>query len=117
ISRKQQLKINSNAGFIDENRGQLGAILLKAGEIKKDEMDTALNNKSNDESLGEALVRLGLTKEERIVKILQQHLNIGSVDLKEINLPQSTVRFLPRELCEKNRMIPVKLDGRQLNLA
>ena len=117
ISRKQQLKINSNAGFIDENRGQLGAILLKAGEIKKDELDTALNNKSNDESLGEALVRLGLTKEERIVKILQQHLNIGSVDLKEINLPQSTVRFLPRELCEKNRMIPVKLDGRQLNLA
>ena len=117
ISRKQQLKINSNAGFIDENRGQLGAILLKAGEIKKEALDTALNNKSDDESLGEALVRLGLTKEERIVKILQQHLNIGSVDLKEINLPHSTVRFLPRELCEKNRMIPVKLDGRQLNLA
>ena len=117
ISRKQQLKLNSYAGFIDENRGQLGIILLKAGEINKEELATAQNNKKKDESIGESLVRLGLTKEERIVKILQQHLNIGSVDLKEVNLPQSTVRFLPRELCEKNRMIPVRLDGRQIYLA
>jgi len=117
ISRKQQLKINSYAGFIDENRGQLGAILVKAGEINKEELATAQNKRRNDESLGESLVRLGLTKEERIVKILQQHLNIGSIDLAEVNIPQSTVRFLPRELCEKNRMIPVKLDGRQLHLA
>ena len=117
ISRKQQLKINNYAGIIDENRGQLGVILLKAGAISKEELETALSKKRNDESAGEALVRLGLTKEEIIVKILQQYLNIGSVDLKEINLPQSTVRFLPRELCEKSRMIPVKLDGRQLYLA
>jgi type II secretory ATPase GspE/PulE/Tfp pilus assembly ATPase PilB-like protein/FixJ family two-component response regulator len=117
ISRKQQLKLNYYAGFIDENRGQLGIILVKAGEINKEELATAQNNKKKDESIGESLVRLGLTKEERIVKILQQHLNIGSVDLKEVSLPQSTVRFLPRELCEKNRMIPVRLDGRQIYLA
>ncbi len=97
--------------------GSSGLSCVKAGEINKEELASAQNNRKNDESLGESLVRLGLTKEEKIVKILQQHLNIGSVDLKEINLPQSTVRFLPRELCEKNRMIPVKLDGRQIYLA
>jgi type II secretory ATPase GspE/PulE/Tfp pilus assembly ATPase PilB-like protein/FixJ family two-component response regulator len=117
ISRKQQLKINNYAGIIDENRGQLGVILVKAGEITKEELETALKKKGNEESLGEALVRMGLTKEEKIVRILQQHLNIGSIDLKEVILPQSTVRFLPRELCEKSRMIPVKLDGRQIYLA
>jgi FixJ family two-component response regulator len=117
FSRKQQIKINSYAGIVDENRGQLGVILLKAGEITKEELETARNKMGSDDALGESLVRLGLTKEERIVKILQQHLNIGTIDLKEVSLPQSTVRFLPRELCEKNRMIPVKLDGRQLSLA
>jgi len=36
---------------------------------------------------------------------------------QETVLTAATVRFLPRELCEKNRMMPVKLDGRQLTLA
>ena len=117
FSRKQQLKLNSYAGLVAENRGQLGVILLKAGEVNKEGLEEARKKMRADESMGEALVRLGLTKEERIVKTLQHHLGIDAIDLKEACIPQSTVRFLPRELCEKNRMIPVKLDGRQISLA
>jgi type II secretory ATPase GspE/PulE/Tfp pilus assembly ATPase PilB-like protein/FixJ family two-component response regulator/RNA polymerase subunit RPABC4/transcription elongation factor Spt4 len=117
ITRKQHLKIKNYAGFFDENRGKLGAILLKAGDISNEGLEKAGKELGEDETLGEALVRLGLTTEKQIVMRLQKHLNIESIDLKEANLSQSTVRFLPLDLCKKNRMIPVKLDGRQLIIA
>ncbi|HEX9022808.1 MAG TPA: ATPase, T2SS/T4P/T4SS family [Geobacteraceae bacterium] len=117
LAKKQQLKINSYAGFIDENRGQLGVILIKAGEINKEGLERAQREKREGESLVETLARLGMTREERVVRILAQHLGIDAVDLKEMPVPAGTVKFLPRELCEKSRMVPVKLDGRRLCLA
>ena len=69
------------------------------------------------EFLGELLVRLGLTTEAKIIKALQDHLNIEYIDLKELVIPQLAARFLPRDLCERNRILPVKLDDRQLVLA
>ncbi|MEI8356356.1 MAG: ATPase, T2SS/T4P/T4SS family, partial [Deltaproteobacteria bacterium] len=117
IAKNQHLKIKNYAGFFDENRGKVEVILLKAGEIRNEDLEKAKKELAEDETIGEALVRLSMTTEKKIVMALQKHLNIESIDLKEANLIPSTVRFLPLELCKKNRVIPVKLDGRQIVLA
>jgi type II secretory ATPase GspE/PulE/Tfp pilus assembly ATPase PilB-like protein/FixJ family two-component response regulator len=117
IARRQQLKIKNYAGLIDESRGKIGFILLKTGEIGREDLDRAQKARLSDEVLGETLVRLGLTSEVKIVNALRNYLSVESIDLKEALIPAATVRFLPRELCEKHRMLPVKLDGRQLSLA
>lgn len=117
ITHKQQLKIKNYSGLFDENRGVLGTILVSAGVLKKEDLLRAGKEMADGEFLGETLVRLGLVTEARIIKALQDHLNIEYVDLKELAIPPMTARFLPRDLCERNRMLPVKLDGRQLVLA
>jgi type II secretory ATPase GspE/PulE/Tfp pilus assembly ATPase PilB-like protein/FixJ family two-component response regulator len=117
ITRKQQLKIKNYAGLFDENRGMLGTILVNAGMLKKEELERAQREAAEGELLGETLMRLGFITESKIIKALQDHLNIEYVDLKELVIAPLAARFLPRDLCERNRMLPVKLDGKHLVLA
>lgn len=117
ITRQQQVKIDNYTCLFDEDRGVLGSVLLKAGVIGQSELERAHAERSCDETVGEALVRLGITTDTKIVRALQNQLGIEYVDLKEMTLSPEAVKFLPREMCEKNRIIPVKLEGRQFTLA
>ncbi|KAF0143892.1 MAG: response regulator receiver [Nitrospirae bacterium] len=117
IAKKQQIKIKNYSILFDENRGILGNILVKAGVITKTDLERALNEKHEDEFLSDTLMRLGITSESKIIRALQSHLKIEYIDLKEMNLNHSVVRILPKGLCEKNRLIPIKFDGRQITLA
>lgn len=117
LTRKQQLKIRNYAGLFDENRGVLGTILVNAGVLKNDDLLRAQKETGEGEFIGETLVKLGLVTEAKIIKALQDHLNIEYIDLNELAITPMAARFLPRDLCERNRMLPVKLDGKQLVIA
>lgn len=117
LTRKQRIKIKNYSAIFDENRGVIGNVLTKAGVVNKDDLDRAAAEKVADEFLSDTLVRLGITTESKIIRALQNHLKIEYIDLKEIALNHTVVKFLPRELCEKSRLIPIKLDGRHLTIA
>lgn len=117
VTRKQQLKIRNYAGLFDENRGVLGTILVSAGLLKMEELALAQQETGDDGFLGETLAKLGIVSEAKIIKALQDHLNIEYIDLNEFAIAPMAARFLPRDLCERNRMLPVKLEGNQLVLA
>ena len=117
ITKKQEVKIKKYSSLADENRGAMGNILIKAGVIKKAELERALKEKNDDEFLCEALVGLGMTTESKIIKTMQNHLNIEYVDLEEINLNSTVVKFLPGDYCERNRLIPLMLDNKQIKIA
>jgi type II secretory ATPase GspE/PulE/Tfp pilus assembly ATPase PilB-like protein/FixJ family two-component response regulator len=117
IARRHEMKVKAGAFILDENREMLGAILVKKGGIGPEDLERAIREKRKDEHISETLIRLGLATENLIAATLRKHLNIECINLKELVIPQGTAGFLPRELCEKYLMMPVKLDGRQLTLA
>ncbi len=117
IAKEQQVKIKSYSNLFDEYRGILGSILIKAGCITSDQLARAAKEALKDEFIGDTLVRLGFTTEARIMDALQKHQNLNSIDLNEVRINPNIIKFLPRELCERNRLLPVRLDGKQLTLA
>lgn len=117
VTKKQELKIKNYSAIVNEDRGALGSILVKAGVIKKEDLDRALKEKSQDEFISETLVRLAITTESKIVKAMQSHLNVEQVDLEEINLIPNVVKFLPRDFCERNRLMSIALDNKQIRVA
>ncbi|MFA7348047.1 MAG: ATPase, T2SS/T4P/T4SS family [Desulfurivibrionaceae bacterium] len=117
LTKKQREKISKYAAVIDENKGVLASYLQQDGEIGKEELAKALKQKDAGEFPGETLVRLGLTTETNIVKTLRKHLGFEYADLKEMELAPNVVKLLPQDLCERNRIIPVRLDNKQLTLA
>jgi len=117
MARKQQLKIKNYAVMMDENRTILGYVLDRAGVVPKDEYREAMDQRIDGEVALETLVRLGLAGEMQIIEALRSYLDLELVDLSETTLNEAVVKFLPRDLCEKGRMIPLELDAHQMTLA
>ncbi|QWV97696.1 Flp pilus assembly complex ATPase component TadA [Geomonas nitrogeniifigens] len=117
LTRSQQQRIKNYANLFDENRGMIGGILVKAGLLGKEELARAAQERSEGEFLSDTLVRLGALTESQVVKALQASLNIEYVDLSCAEIASQAVRFLPRDLCERNRMVPIRMTGRQLTVA
>lgn len=117
ITKEQQIKIKNYSDIFDEYRGILGSILTKAGIITDEQLNKALKEKTKDEFIGDTFVRLGFTTETKIVQAIQKNQNRDYVDLKEMHINPNTVKFLPKEICEKSRLLPLKLDGKTLTLA
>ena len=117
LTRSQQQKLRSYSGIFDENRGVMGKILLQEGVLRAEELERAYREMKSGEFLSDTVVRLGISTESRILKAMQDNLKVEYIDLREVQLQSAAIRFLPRDLCEKNRLLPVKLDGNQLTLA
>ncbi len=117
LTKQQQHRLKNYSAHLNENRGILGNILVKSGIIGNDDLERARKEKEEQEFLGETLVRLGLTTESKIVKALRDHLNLEYIDLKEMTLSPGIVSFLPKDLCERNRLIPIDLAGNRITLA
>jgi type II secretory ATPase GspE/PulE/Tfp pilus assembly ATPase PilB-like protein/FixJ family two-component response regulator len=117
ITRQQQTKIKSFAGLFELNRGMLGDVLVKASLIGTQELELARKQKDSNEFLGDFFVRAGILTESTIIAALQKHLAVEFIDLREVSITPNVARCLPKELCEKSRLVPVRLDGTALTVA
>jgi type II secretory ATPase GspE/PulE/Tfp pilus assembly ATPase PilB-like protein len=95
----------------------LGDILVKSSLIGPQELEIARKQKDKNEFLGDFFVRAGILTESKIIAALQKHLGVEFIDLREMTIAQNVARSLPRELCDKSRLIPVRLDGNTLTIA
>lgn len=117
VSKEQNEKLKNYSNVIEKNNGVLGSLLAKAGLVKLEDYHRFLSERRGGEFIIDTLVRLGVIGESEIVKVLQDKLHLEYVDLKEMHINEEIVRILPKELCVKQRIIPVRLDDRQLTLA
>ena len=117
MAKEQQLKIKNYSVMLDENRTILGYVLDRAGVVSKDDYREAMDQRIDGEVALETLVRLGLAGEMEIVEALRSYLDLEYVDLLEMKLREAAVKFLPRDVCERGRMIPIELDAHQMTLA
>jgi type II secretory ATPase GspE/PulE/Tfp pilus assembly ATPase PilB-like protein/FixJ family two-component response regulator len=117
IARQQQNKIKNFAGMFEQNRGMLGDILVKSSLIGTQELDLARKQRDTNEFLGDFFIRAGILTESQIIAVLQKHLGVEFIDLRELSIPHNVARCLPKDLCEKNRLVPVRLEGNNLTVA
>ncbi len=96
---------------------KLGQALVKTGFIKPDQLAKALDEqKKTNTKFTQVLIGQGF-KENDILKALAQYFQVPSIDLSAFNIQQSVLDLVPRELCEKNLLIPVQKVGTNLVVA
>jgi type II secretory ATPase GspE/PulE/Tfp pilus assembly ATPase PilB-like protein/FixJ family two-component response regulator len=117
LAQAQQQKIRSFAGLLGEDRGMMGMLLVKAGLVSAQDLATAAAQATPGEFLADLLSRLGYCSEQAVLRVMQQELNIEPIDLRETAILPATARFIPRDVCEQNRLLPVRLEGRTLTVA
>lgn len=67
--------------------------------------------------LGRILVDMRLVSEEVLVKALSAQLNFPIIDLDRVEIPQEVLALVSSETAEENSVIPVRVDGKFLDVA
>jgi type II secretory ATPase GspE/PulE/Tfp pilus assembly ATPase PilB-like protein/FixJ family two-component response regulator len=106
---KQKKDINRLSRFVNVHRSQLGKLLVRQGHIDQAQLDKALRiQQGNHRVLPRILMEMGVTDEATIIKTIQSLQNINRVSPEEFHVPEGLAALIPREVCDKNILVPLK---------
>lgn len=89
------------------DRPKLGSILVR--KLSPEQLESALTSAvQQQQRLGEVLLKLGWTTEERIAKALAEELGLAYMDPYSASLDPSAVARLPQELAAKHCVLPIR---------
>ena len=92
--------------------------LLEQKLLKKEQLDEALNvQKQRGGKLSQVLIELGYIKEQDLVSILSQDLNIPTISLEKYKIDPSIIELIPRETARRYEVIPVSKIQKNLTIA
>ncbi|MEW6720926.1 MAG: ATPase, T2SS/T4P/T4SS family, partial [Thermodesulfobacteriota bacterium] len=117
ITKSQQQKIKNYSALFEDNQAVSGNILARVGIATKEEIEAARADRKAGETLVDVVVRRGIAPESAVLDALAEYLQVPVVDLREMGVNAEAVKFLPRDLCEKKRMVPLRVEGRQVSIA
>jgi len=97
---------------------RLGEMLLKAGLIKQEQLQEALESqKQNGGKLGYNLVRLGFVQEDDITQLLSEQYGVPSINLRHFEIDEAVIKLIPSEVVQKYLVLPVNRTGATLTIA
>lgn len=114
----QEKKLGQMTRFFQANRSQVGRMLLKKGLIRKEQLDQvlALQAKSN-KVLPLILKEMGLVSEKVVMQMIQSEFGIDRVYPKEFMVSKALASLIPKDVCQKNLLVPLKRTDRTLIVA
>lgn len=112
---KQKKKIDKLSGFINIHRSQVGTMLLKKELITKEDLDKALAVQARKyKILPRILIEMDIVDEATIMETIQSELGTNRVYPNEFTVPKALACLIPKEICEKNLLVPLKRDEGRL---
>jgi len=114
----QTKEIKRLSRFVNAHHSQLGPILIKAGLINDTILEKALSIQAKSNSvLTKILVNIGAAEEREILGAIETHTDINRISPAEFNVPEALASLIPREICEKNVLLPLKRSNQKLIVA
>lgn len=100
-----------------QKRKRLGDLLIEANVLKPSELESALQNKSRDEKLGDYLIQQGLVTEQQLIEVLEVQLKIPHVNLNQYSIEPELIQLVPKELAKRANIMPLRRDRNKLLVA
>lgn len=98
-------------------RKRLGDLLVEAGLITEDQLQSTLKEKGPHQKLGEALVEKGYVTELQVIEVLEYQLGIPHISLYQYPFDTSLFSLIPKEIARRNLIVPLKKEGNKLFVA
>src|SRR4051794_32719325 len=88
----------------------LGKLLVEMGVVSQQTLDEVIAAQRDDKRrLGEILVDRGLVRPQQLAQILSHQLSCPWVSLQRVEIGQSVLGLVPRELALDLEVVPVHL--------
>jgi type II secretory ATPase GspE/PulE/Tfp pilus assembly ATPase PilB-like protein/FixJ family two-component response regulator/RNA polymerase subunit RPABC4/transcription elongation factor Spt4 len=115
-SQKKEIKRLSH--FVNNHHSQLGKILLNEGLVDQAIIDKALSIQSKSNSImSRILVNLGAVDEKTLITAIEKATGINRVSPAEFSVSEVLAALIPKAVCEKNVLLPLKRSGAKLIVA
>lgn len=99
-------------------RKYLGELLIDVGMISREQLEECLEEqKKTGERLGKILKTKSYVTEQQLMEIMEYQLGIPFINLDTITLTASLADYIPVSLARKHKMVPVRVEGRNLYVA
>ncbi|WP_335869180.1 GspE/PulE family protein [Bacillus sp. 2205SS5-2] len=100
-----------------KDRKRLGDLLVEAGLLSMDQLQTALSEKAKGQRLGDVLLQRGYITEQQLIEVLEFQLGIPHVSLYRYPFDSTLFHMIPKDTAKRNLMIPLKKEGDKLFVA
>lgn len=98
----------SASSSLGREKEHLGTLLVKAGIITKDELETALvESEARNKRLGEILLERGSATEEQIQNFLSIQLGYPVVKLEHTYIDREVVSMIPEKFSRRHGLLPL----------
>ena len=102
---------------MNQTRKRLGDLLVDSGLISAEQLELTLNEKSEGQKLGDALLQRGYITEQQLIEVLEFQLGIPHISLFRYPFDPTLFNIIPKERAKRNLLIPLKKDGDRLIIA
>nr|BFD59218.1 type IV-A pilus assembly ATPase PilB [Bdellovibrio sp. CKG001]BFD62595.1 type IV-A pilus assembly ATPase PilB [Bdellovibrio sp. HM001] len=97
---------------------KIGEILVKQGLLKPDQLQAAMEEqKKTGQKLTNSIIQLGFLKDNQILRAVEKHFAVPGVEVNTFEIDQSVIAMIPKDICEKNTLIPLQKAGNTLVVA
>ncbi|UXR64018.1 type IV-A pilus assembly ATPase PilB [Bdellovibrio bacteriovorus] len=97
---------------------KIGEILVKQGLLKPDQLQAAMEEqKKTGQRLTNSIIQLGYLKDNQILRAVEKHFAVPGVEVNTFEIDPSVISMIPKDLCEKNTLIPLQKAGNTLVVA
>ena len=100
-----------------QTRKRLGDILVEAGLITDEQLESTLKQKSEGQKLGEALLQRGYITEQQLIEVLEFQLGTPHISLFQYPFDPNLFHIIPKEVAKRSLLIPLKKTGDRLLIA
>ncbi len=97
---------------------RIGELLVREKMLSLQQLQQAQEEaKRTGKRLGATLSRLGYVKDQELTQFVAKQYSLPSINLSEIEIEPGVLKLVPREICEKHQVIPVRRNGPTLIVA
>jgi type IV pilus assembly protein PilB len=100
------------------NDGRLGELLVRENLISLAELRKAQEmQKMSGDNLAKSLSKMGVVSDQDITEFLSSQYNVPAIDLSQYEIENDIIELIPKEVCERHKIIPVSRAGTSLIVA
>src|SRR3974390_2138832 len=94
------------------NNNRLGELLVREKLISLAQLRHAQDEQQKSgQNLGYTLAKLGYVSDDEITNFLSQQYKVPTVNLEEYEIDADILKLVPKEPCERHKVIPVSRTG------
>ncbi len=97
---------------------RIGELLVREKVLSLQQLQQAQDEaKRTGKRLGATLSRLGYVDDQKLTQFVAKQYSLPSINLGEIEIDAAVLKLVPRDICEKHQVIPVRRNGPTLIVA